>query len=197
MNVYDFDGTLYDGESTFDFYLFCVKHHLKAVKFMFIVVWSFVKYKMCLVSEKQLMSLAEKYVCDFLRCCPDAKELAEKFWDKNFYKIKSFYANVHEKDDVVVSASFSFLLNPILKKIGVENSITSIVDLENTKVLQLCYRKNKVILFTERFRDAKVNNVYTDSLNDKPLMSLASGDVYIVKGKKIKKYNTEKSEIIE
>ena len=25
MNVYDFDGTIYDGDSSIDFYLFCIK----------------------------------------------------------------------------------------------------------------------------------------------------------------------------
>ena len=25
VNVYDFDGTIYDGDSTIDFYLFCLK----------------------------------------------------------------------------------------------------------------------------------------------------------------------------
>ena len=27
MNVYDFDGTIYDGDSTFDFYKYCMKKH--------------------------------------------------------------------------------------------------------------------------------------------------------------------------
>ena len=26
MNVYDFDGTIYNGDSTIDFYLYCIKH---------------------------------------------------------------------------------------------------------------------------------------------------------------------------
>lgn len=188
MNVYDFDGTLYDGESTFDFYLFCVKHHPRAIKFMFIVVWSFLKYKMCLVSEKQLMYLAEKYVLDFLSCCPDAQELAQKFWDRNFHKIKSFYNGVRQDNDVVVSASFGFLLRPVLDKIGIKNALMSEVDLEKGKVLRLCYRKNKVELFKNVFDVELVEDVYTDSLNDRPLMSLAGRDVYLVNGNNIKKY---------
>lgn len=27
MNVYDFDGTIYDGDSTVDFYLYCIRKH--------------------------------------------------------------------------------------------------------------------------------------------------------------------------
>ena len=197
MNVFDFDNTIYNGESTFDFYLFCVRHHPKAVKFVFVVLWSFFKYKLCLVSEKQLMELAEKYVADFLRCCPDANELAYKFWDKNFCKIKSFYKEVQSDDDIVVSASFGFLLRPVLEKLGIKNALLSEVDLDNAKVIRLCYRKNKICLFKSEFGDASVNDVYTDSYNDKPLMSLASGRIFLVKGRKITQISKEKSGVCE
>ena len=191
MNVFDFDNTIYDGESTFDFYLFCVKHHPKAIKFMFIVVWSLIKYKMCLVSETQLMNLAETYISGLLRCCPDAKELAEKFWEKKFGKIKPFFKDVFSEDDVIVTASFGFLLRPVLNKLGVKNALMSEVDLEKAEVIRLCYRKNKVKLFNENFPDAYVKDVYTDSLNDTPLMSLAHENVYLVKGNKVKNIRKE------
>lgn len=192
MNVFDFDNTIYDGESTFDFYLYCVKHHPETVKFMFVVVWSFIKYKMCLVSEQQLRELADKYVADFLRCCPDAKELAEKFWDENIKKIKPCFRELITEDDIIVSASFGFLLRPVLEKLGIKKALMSEVDLDSAKVLRLCYRKNKVALFRENFKNVKVRDVYTDSLNDKPLMSLADKNVFIVKGNGFTKYSGKK-----
>ena len=90
MNVYDFDNTIYRGESTLDYYFFCVKHHPKLVRFVFIILFELVKYKLCLVSEEELMGLCRKYVMSFLADCPDSEELSEKFWNKNFGKIKSF-----------------------------------------------------------------------------------------------------------
>ncbi len=188
MNVYDFDNTIYDGESTFDFYLYCVKHHPKCIKFIFVVVWSLVKYKLCLVSENQLMSLAKKYVSDFIKCCPDAENLANSFCDKNFKKIKTFYRDLRRDDDIIVSASFGFLLRPFFEKLGVRYTLTSEVDLKSGEVKRLCYRKNKVELFKEKFDADLVKNVYTDSLNDKPLMSLANSKVFLVRGEKIKEY---------
>ena len=196
-NVFDFDNTIYDGESTFDFYLFCVKHHPKALKFVLIVIWSLFKYKLCLVSETQLMNLAEKYVSDFLMCCPDADELAHKFWHKNFRKIKPFYNDVKREDDVVISASFGFLLRPALEKLGVKNFILSEVNLDNSKVLRLCYRKNKLKLFNEYFDGTVVDDVYTDSYNDLPLMSLASKRIFLVKGNRIIDITKEKSDEYE
>ena len=66
VNVYDFDGTVYDGESTLDFYLYCVRRHPKAIKYIFVVLWSFIKYKLCLVSENELMFLAKRYILRLL-----------------------------------------------------------------------------------------------------------------------------------
>ena len=188
LNVYDFDNTIYDGESTLDFYFFCVKHHPRLVRFVFIILSKLIKYKMCLVSEQELMSLCEKYVRDFLSDCPDAKELAEKFWQKKSCRLKDFYKRVHREDDVVISASFGFLLRPAMDILGVKHLVCSEVNLENGDVERLCFRKNKKQIFEELFRDEKINDFYTDSLNDLALMKLATGSVYMVKGKKVNLY---------
>ena len=34
MNIYDFDGTLYDGDSTFDFILYSLKKHPSLLRFL-------------------------------------------------------------------------------------------------------------------------------------------------------------------
>lgn len=192
LNVYDFDGTVYNGESTFDFYIYCVKHHPKCIKFAFIVVKSLIKYKLCLIDEKQLYALAEKYVADFISCCSDANALAVKFWKTHKQKICSFYLQNQKESDIIVSASFGFLLRPLFEELGIKRYILSEIDFDSKKVVQLCYRKNKIGLFKSRFPNERVDDVYTDSLNDKPLMSLAEGNVYLVKNGRVKKYIRER-----
>ena len=34
MDVYDFDGTIYDGDSSIDFYLFCLKKNIKLLRYI-------------------------------------------------------------------------------------------------------------------------------------------------------------------
>ena len=34
MDVYDFDGTIYDGDSSIDFYLFCLKKYIKLLRYI-------------------------------------------------------------------------------------------------------------------------------------------------------------------
>jgi len=187
MNVYDFDNTIYRGESTLDYYFFCVKHHPSLIRFVFIVLVKLVKYKMCLISEEELMGICEKYVFSFLKDCPDSLELAEKFWEKNARKIKPFYAKLHKDDDVIISASFGFMLRPVMKNIGVKNLLCSEVNLETGEIERLCFRKNKRTLF-ESVYSSEIESFYTDSLNDMPLMRLAK-TAYLVKGEKIEKWS--------
>ena len=45
INVYDFDNTIYDGESLLDFYLLCIKHHPNLGKYLFVMLDNYRKYK--------------------------------------------------------------------------------------------------------------------------------------------------------
>ncbi len=187
VNVYDFDNTIYRGESTLNYYFFCVKHHPKLLRFVFIVLIELIKYKLCLVSEQQLMKLCEKYVISFLKDCPDAEKLAENFWEKNFHKIKSFYKEMHKENDVIISASFGFMLRPAMKRLGNKCLICSEVNLETGKIERLCFRRNKIDLF-KYLCGGEIENFYTDSLNDMPLMKCAK-NAFIVKGEKIERWS--------
>ena len=44
MNVYDFDKTIYDGDSTIDFYFYCLKKHPKIILCLPIQLYAAVKY---------------------------------------------------------------------------------------------------------------------------------------------------------
>ena len=187
INVYDFDNTIFKGESTLDYYFFCVKHHPKLVRFVFIILFELVKYKLCLVSEEELMGLCRKYVMSFLSDCPDSEELSEKFWNKNFGKIKSFYKELHKDDDVIISASFGFMLRPVMKRLGVHELVCSEVNLETGEIERLCFRRNKKTLYDELY-GKEIDNFYTDSLNDMPLIKAAKC-AFIVKGERIVRWS--------
>ena len=184
MNVYDFDNTIYDGESVFDFYIYCVWRYPRLIKYFFIVLFSWAKYKLLLLSREKLLALAEKYAAEFFRQVRDIETLVREFWDKKQKKIKSFYLETHREDDVVVSASVSFLLEEICGRLGIKHLICSRVDTDTGHVYDLCFRQNKPGYFRQHFPDAKIENFYSDSMNDKPMMLMAK-NAYLVKGNKI------------
>ncbi len=181
MTVYDFDNTVYDGESTFDFFMFCLARHPSLVRYLFALIRGLYRYKRCKVSREELLRIAEKNMFGMLRSCPDYATLAEKFWDKNMKKIKPFYLAQKQKDDVILSASFGFLLRPCIRRLGVENLVCSEADLENCEILQLCFRENKPKIFDQAFPEAVIDAFYTDSENDMPFIKRAAKS-YFVRG---------------
>ena len=124
---------------------------------------------------------------EFLKIAGDMDELTKGFWDKNIHKIKDFYKSAHRSDDVVLSASFSFLLDEAARRLGIENLVCSRMDMDTGEVRELCFRDNKPKLFEKYFPNGIIENFYTDSLNDMPMIKLAK-NAYIVKGERIKKY---------
>lgn len=184
MNVYDFDGTVYDGESVFDFYLYSVRKQPKLVKYMFVVVKTLLLYKMCRMPKEKLLYLAKKYAKQYLTEIEDLDGKVKAFWDKNEHKIKPYYLKQQKEDDVILSASINCLLEEIAARIGISNLICTQMDSKTGEVLSLCYRETKAELFRGKFSDGKIENFYTDSYNDAAMMQLAER-TYLVKGERV------------
>lgn len=184
MNVYDFDNTIYDGESVFDFYLYSVRKQPRLIKYLFVVVKSLVRYKLCRITVEEFKQLAEKYAQRYVSQLKNIDFLIKDFWDRNQHKIKSYYLAQSKEDDVIISASIDFLLEELFSRIGIKNYIATQVDKSTGEVRQICYRKNKADLFREQYPDAVVQNFYTDSKNDVAMMGLAK-HTYFVKGNSI------------
>ncbi len=188
MNVYDFDNTIYKGESLITFYFFCLRRDPRFIKFFFAITYNVIKYKLCLISNEKLMGLCEKYIFDSLEMCPVYEEWIDDFWKKNIKRIKAFYLAQKKEDDVILSAAFGVLLRPVCRIIGIkeENLLCSEIDIKEQKIIRLCFRETKPIIFDEKFGNVKIDNFYTDSFNDKPFIKRAENS-FIVKGNKIKK----------
>ena len=184
MTVYDFDNTIYDGDSTFDYFLFCLRRHPSLIRWLFTMVRGLVRYKMCLVSRKELVTTAERCMFSILHACPDHEALTEAFWDKNIGKIKKFYLEQKKSDDVIMTASFDFLIEPCLRRLGLKNAVCSSADLAAGKITRLCFRENKPELFAALFPNQTVEAFYTDSLNDRPMMLYAE-KCYFVRREKV------------
>lgn len=186
MNVYDFDNTLYKGESAFDFYIYCVIKKPQLLKVVFPVIKDLIKYKLCRMPVEEFNRRAVYYTETFFGVFEDIREEVRIFWDKKSHKIKSFYDELKKEDDVVISANVNILLDEILNRIGVKNRISTKFNLDTGKLEYICFSDTKLKLFAEKYGD-KIDNFYTDSKNDLPLMTIAD-NVYLVKGNKIKKY---------
>lgn len=184
MNVYDFDQTIFDGDSTLLFYLFCLRKHPTLLHEFPGQFQAFIKYKMGKIEKREFK---EKFYC-FLKKVPDIKTAVNDFWDEKQYRIKEWYKVRQRKDDLIISASPEFLLEEICRRLSIVNLIASKVDQNTGKFLsENCYGKEKVNRFLKEFPETELKEFYSDSYSDEPMAVLAK-DAFIVKGSKIMRW---------
>lgn len=181
MNVYDFDKTIYAGDSTLDFYFFSLKKSPMLIRFLPIQIIGFIKYMFGMYSKLQFK---EKFY-SFLKGIKDVDSMVELFWNENQDKIKDWYLKSKEESDVIISASPEFLLNNICRRIGIKHLIASEVN-KNTGICEgeNCYGEEKVLRFKKYFEKGEIKKFYSDSLSDAPI-SLMASERYIVNGNNI------------
>ena len=181
MNVYDFDKTIYDGDSTANFYIFSLKRHKKILLLAPSLIGAFLKFYVFKIGTKT--QFKEK-MYKFLKYCDIQKDIND-FWNINIDKIKPFYKNQQQKDDVIISASPEFLLAPICKTLKINYLMASVVDEHTGKYSGInCHGEEKVRRYREMFGDTKIHEFYSDSYIDTPLANI-SEKAFIVKGNRL------------
>lgn len=184
MNVYDFDNTIYDGETLVDFILYYVKTDPRIWKYVPKLLY--IAFKDCfhLFTVEEAIKAYAGFLEGYYVKLDNINQDVVKFWDKNEKKIKPWYAKVQRDDDIIVSGSTDFILDEIMKRMGVKNYVGSSIDKKTGKFIRLCFLENKVKIFNELYPGAHIDNFYTDSMNDKAMMDIADR-VFFVKGNKI------------
>ncbi len=187
MNAYDFDKTIYDGDSTADFYLFCIKRHKKII---FLCTPSLLGAALRFYAARKGTKTEFKEVMyRFLRYCDCERDVYD-FWEKHRKKIKRFYLEQKRPDDVIISASPVFLLRPICDELGVGTLIASQVDPETGVYSgENCHGEEKVRRFKEIFgENAVADEFYSDSRSDEPMAETAR-KAFLVKGERLTEWS--------
>lgn len=186
MNVYDFDNTIYDGETVVDFYLFCLSKRPSLIKYMPLMLVMLSRYKLGRISVKELEEKAAKYAFKIIMSIDSTEKAISEFWNKNEHKIKSFYKKSKRDDDIIISASCGFILREGCRRLGIKNLICSEIDNRTGEIKQVCFRTNKPAILKKLYPGIVVDNFYTDSLNDTPMIEI-SKNAYLVRKNKITK----------
>lgn len=88
MRVFDFDNTIYKGESVFDFYLFSIRYNPAVAKYVPIVFFNLIKYKLGKTTMQDLEKAVKKYASSYLNAFDNKEEIIRAFWDKHITNIK-------------------------------------------------------------------------------------------------------------
>jgi len=177
MNVYDFDKTIYNGDSTIDFYLFSLRKKPSLIRYLPIQIFGFVLYYCHKIDKTRLK---EKFFC-FIKSI-DCEKYVIEFWTQKQKKMAGWYTEQQKDDDVVISASPEFLLRPCCEQIGIKHLIASEVDSKTGNFLnENCYGAKKVDRFKEAFGECRIDSFYSDSLSDSPMAQLADRAFLVTK----------------
>ncbi len=178
MNVYDFDKTIYRGDSTAGLVLYC-----------------FQKRPLCLLSLPRTGICGLLYLLGIMKkktfkqnlfhmfaYIPDSREVIEAFIASHKDHIKEWYLRQQKEDDVIISASPEFLIIPFCRALGIDAVMASPVELSTGRYRgENCHGEEKVKRFFKVFPDGKIDEFYSDSYSDAPLAGLAA-KAYLVKG---------------
>ena len=184
MNIYDFDGTIYDGDSTKDIIRYGFKRHpFKVLK--------------CLRNARRrnrdfLGGLAtfeqvKEDLLAFIFQIQNYPKFVNDFVDSHMKKIKPLYKSRHTDNDVIASASFDLWVNLFARKLGVRNVIATRVDTAG-KILGInCKGDEKLRRIREALPNIPIDNAYADSQVDEPLLVNATNG-FVIEGNKVIPY---------
>ena len=170
MNTYDFDKTIFYPDSSYCFYLYCLRHYPGAmVKTLPRSVVSGLRYAAGKGNAKAL----EEQLFSFLPKLPDVDGAVKDFWDENRQRLAKWYLRQKRGDDVIISASPEFLLRPICDELGVR-LIGTRMDKHTGKISgENCHDKEKVRRFYECYPDGHSDEFYSDSMSDLPMAEIS------------------------
>ena len=180
IDVYDFDGTIYDGDSTADFVLFCLPRHpelivglprlaLAALR-LAVKKYNLTQFKTVLFGE-----MSKRF---------SLEEEAKAFWESEKTRAKLgawFDKTPRDLPIVIASASPEFELKHAAKILGVDHLIGTQCDMVTGALTgKNCKGAQKIERIREVFGEYEVRAMYTDDAKaDGPLLAIAK-EKYIV-----------------
>ena len=182
--VFDFDGTIYDGDSSIDFWIFCLKCDFSLTRFLPNQLLGIVLYKLRIENKEKFKS---RYF-SFFKGIKNIKQVVADFWNKNETKIKDWYKKIQKEDDCVISASPEVLLAEVCNRLNIKNLIATKVDKKTGKLIgKNCHDKNKPEFFRQRFGNIEIEKFYSDSKSDLPMAKMAK-EAFLVNGNIVKSW---------
>jgi phosphoserine phosphatase len=180
IDVYDFDGTLFRGDSTFAFWMYCLRKKPCLLRRVPRQLWGLLR----VATGRWNMTRGKgEFLCYFQDI--DVAEMARRFWaDPATQKrlVDWFQPQRDQLPSVIASASPEITLAPIAQSLGARHLIGTRVDPKTGLLLgKNCKGEEKVARLRELMPGFQIRAMYTDDAKaDAPLLALAQ-QKYIVR----------------
>ena len=108
MNVYDFDNTIYDGETLVDFILYYVRTDPRIWRYVPKLLVIAFKDAFHLFTVAQALEAYASFLEGYYVKVEHIEEDVVKFWDSHIHKIKPWYAKVRGRTILLSAAPRTF-----------------------------------------------------------------------------------------
>ena len=184
MNIYDFDNTIYNGDTNKDILLYSFKKHpFKVIKALNKTKKLERDYKRGLITFERV----KEAMLSFLFEIDDLDGYIEKFVSSHMKNIKPWYLSRKNDYDIVISASYELWIIPFCKKLGIKYVLATKTDKDGHIIGKNCKGEEKVKRLANTIPNAQIVTSYSDSESDLPILNLAK-TAYVVEGNKLIPY---------
>ena len=179
INIYDFDDTIFDGDSSVCFIRYSLRHK------PFLVIYSGLKALKEVIKylfHKSDFGLIKSELFSFVKYIKNFDEYMDNYVLKYQDRIKPYYLTQHQSSDVVISASFEFIVKPLCETLNITRVIGTKYNVKKGCIIgKNCKGEEKIKRFRKIYKDEIVNKAYSDSLSDVPMFEIAKKG-YLVQG---------------
>lgn len=199
LSIYDFDGTLYNGDSLVDFWMYTLQRKPSVILFLPYQVISVLLWKLGILSTERAK---EAFLCFLNLFSEDKLALwVLRFWkDRGQQKIFTWVHEALKQDKaaelwpICISASPDFLLSPFLVSLGFDNWICTQFEhaagRRNLILGRNCKGEQKLHRLIEWQKQhsivPSIHKVVSDSADDLSVFAMARAGYRIIKGKPVK-----------
>ena len=172
MNVYDFDETIFRGDSEDRFFQFMFQKkgyfwyrlNYNVTEFLF-------RHK---IINKTTARESDYKILKKIHKIDDLHRLVEEYWDEVEQCMLPWYDSVKRPDDVIASGTPRFIMEPIVKRLG----LTGLVATEMDELTGKCAGKfavaeGKYDQFIKQYALSDIDDFYSDAYSDHFLADVA------------------------
>ncbi len=179
MNVYDFDETIFEGDSEDRFFVFLSKR--KGFR-LCRPIYKFLEF----FTKKHgpaARTWARQIQYRFLTRVDDIDAMLDEYWDEAEQYIKPWYLEQKRSDDIIASGTPAFLMEPIVRRLGIQGLIATDMDKHTGKINgSFAVDKYKMQYFAEKYDPTEIEKFYSDAYSDH-FLAEAAKEAYFIHGK--------------
>lgn len=192
MRVYSLNKTIYRGNVERDFFLHCLRHEPRLLRYVPGIIWATLRYWFGALSRTGFWEAFHSYFIGL----QNFEVLLAGFWSQQrLLRIKRLYLLQKRDGDIILTGAPDCLVEPLCRSLGLGGPIASVVDCHSGRYTGLsCHGAEKLQRFRRRFPQGSITQFWSASLVDRPVASVATACNIVRGGRLLDWENYEKKQ---